>query len=159
MKYIFIAIIFCSVSISAQHLIRIKEAPKTFSFQSDELVNGTSNIASINNERIVSPHYLALSNLKFMNQVNNINYDLIINRDLTLNQAKFYILGRIESGAKKEGLDFNTNQEGNDEGDKTNYSSVYYFIGAAALAVIFYLVWVETDDEPQAKTFGYPVKP
>ena len=38
-------------------------------------------------------------------------------------------------------------------------SSLFYFLGAAALATAFYFVWQDNQSETAARTFGYPPRP
>lgn len=49
--------------------------------------------------------------------------------------------------------------ESNDSDESFFSNNFLYFVGAAALAVTFYLVWERSDNKPQNKTFGYPGKP
>lgn len=61
-----------------------------------------------------------------------------------------------------EKINMNPDQENesNEEEGKSFWSeNLYYFLGAAALAAVVYIIWIDEDDTPQAKTFGYPLKP
>jgi hypothetical protein len=88
------------------------------------------------------------------------------NTGLYSNNSSMYVTKQLISSIKAKPvsnislqLSDNENKEQPKENDSFFRSDLFYFIGAAALATTFYVVWSDRDKTVGKKTFGTPPKP